>query len=31
VHVMEAKGHAYGTNVFADASHFNYAGMIPGM
>ena len=31
VHVMEAKGQAYGTNVFADASHFNYAGMIPGM
>jgi cell wall-associated NlpC family hydrolase len=31
VHVMEAKGHAYGTNVFADASHFNYAGMIRGM
>jgi cell wall-associated NlpC family hydrolase len=33
VHTIEARGHAYGTNVFADAADrgFNYAGMIPGM
>jgi hypothetical protein len=33
VHTIEARGHAYGTNVFDNASgrSFNYAGMIPGM
>jgi cell wall-associated NlpC family hydrolase len=35
VHTMEARGHAYGTNVFtatgARAGHFNFAAMIPGM
>lgn len=33
VHTMEARGHAYGTNVFDNASgrDFNFAGMIPAM
>ena len=33
VHTIEARGHAYGTNVFDNASgrSFNFAGMIPGM
>jgi cell wall-associated NlpC family hydrolase len=33
VHTIEARGHAYGTNVFDNASgrDFNFAGMIPGM
>jgi cell wall-associated NlpC family hydrolase len=33
VHTMEARGHAYGTNVFDNASgrDFNFAGMIPEM
>jgi cell wall-associated NlpC family hydrolase len=33
VHTIEARGHAYGTNVFDNAAgrSFNYAGMIPGM
>jgi cell wall-associated NlpC family hydrolase len=33
VHTIEARGHAYGTNVFADAAgrDFNFAGIIPGM
>ena len=33
VHTIEARGHAYGTNVFANASgrDFNFAGMIPQM
>jgi cell wall-associated NlpC family hydrolase len=33
VHTIEARGHAYGTNVFDNAGgrSFNYAGMIPGM
>ena len=33
VHTIEARGHAYGTNVFDNAGgrSFNFAGMIPGM
>jgi cell wall-associated NlpC family hydrolase len=33
VHTLEARGHAYGTHVFADAAGrgFNFAGIIPGM
>ena len=33
VHTIEARGHAYGTNVFANAAgrDFDFAGMIPGM
>jgi cell wall-associated NlpC family hydrolase len=33
VHTIEARGHAYGTNVFDNASgrSFNFAGMIPAM
>lgn len=33
VHTIEARGHAYGTNVFDNASgrKFNFAGMIPAM
>ena len=33
VHTIEARGHAYGTNVFDNAGgrDFNFAGMIPGM
>jgi cell wall-associated NlpC family hydrolase len=33
VHTIEARGHAYGTNVFANAAGrgFNFAGVIPGM
>jgi cell wall-associated NlpC family hydrolase len=33
VHTIEARGHAYGTNVFDNASgrDFDFAGMIPGM
>lgn len=31
IHVMQAKGHAYGTNVFPDGGYFNYAGMVPGL
>jgi len=33
VHTIEARGHAYGTNVFDNASgrDFNFAGVIPGM
>ena len=33
VHTIEARGHAYGTNVFANAAgrSFDFAGMIPGM
>jgi cell wall-associated NlpC family hydrolase len=33
VHTMEARGHNYGVNEFANAGgrSFNYAGMIPGM
>ena len=33
IHTIEARGHAYGTNVFDNASgrSFNFAGMIPGM
>ena len=33
VHTIEARGHAYGTNVFDNAAgrDFNFAGMIPGM
>jgi hypothetical protein len=33
VHTIEARGHAYGTNVFDNAAgrSFNFAGMIPGM
>jgi cell wall-associated NlpC family hydrolase len=33
VHTIEARGHAYGTNVFANAAgrDFNFAGMIPAM
>ena len=35
VHTMEARGRAYGTNVFtatgSRAGHFDFAGMIPGM
>jgi|1186.fasta_scaffold94363_2 cell wall-associated NlpC family hydrolase len=33
VHTIEARGHAYGTNVFDNAAGrgFNFAGMIPGM
>ncbi len=33
VHTIEARGHAYGTNVFDNASgrDFNFAGMIPAM
>jgi cell wall-associated NlpC family hydrolase len=33
VHTIEARGHAYGTNVFDNAGNrsFNFAGMIPGM
>lgn len=33
VHTIEARGHAYGTNVFDNAGGrgFNFAGMIPGM
>jgi cell wall-associated NlpC family hydrolase len=32
-HTIEARGHAYGTNVFDNAGgrSFNFAGMIPGM
>ena len=31
MHTIEARGHAYGTNVFDNASgrNFNFAGMIP--
>jgi cell wall-associated NlpC family hydrolase len=33
IHTIEARGHAYGTNVFDNAAGrgFNYAGVIPGM
>jgi cell wall-associated NlpC family hydrolase len=33
VHTIEARGHAYGTNVFGNASgrSFNFAGMIPAL
>jgi cell wall-associated NlpC family hydrolase len=33
VHTIEARGHAYGTNVFDNASgrNFNFAGMIPAL
>ena len=33
VHTIEARGHAYGTNVFDNAGgrSFNFAGMIPAL
>ncbi|HET9729475.1 MAG TPA: NlpC/P60 family protein [Acidimicrobiia bacterium] len=31
VHTIEAKGSKYGTGVFEAGTHFNYAGVIPGL